>query len=110
MMHLIAQADEGPTKVGTRAKITFIGPFMQQRGATRNHPCSFLLLQSGGEPLKLDYNTRSDAVEARRQLLQNPNTHSVHSLKLLTAIQKALQQALGETIPNETEVEDNDVL
>jgi hypothetical protein len=68
------------------AKISFIGPVQQTRGNSH----SFLYLQGGADPIKLEYPSKLAATQARNQLLKGNNTHPVGNLKLLQAIRRAL--------------------
>lgn len=57
---------------------------------------TILLLQSAGEPIQLEYQTRDEMTSARRQLMQSPATFMVQTGKLFNAIGKALEMS-GET-------------
>jgi hypothetical protein len=96
-----------------RSTLMFVGPIVSNPGDKRNGPRCFHLLNAGGGMLKLDYDSPKEALSARRQILQAKNAHSVSSLKLLQAIQEAIEQAQspqGEGYPTETDIEDKDAL
>ena len=71
-----------------------IGPVTSERavlGGKRVLSNYFLLLPTGGDPIKLEYLDKPAAAEARVQLLTSPGTHRVASTKLLQAIHVAIQ-------------------
>ncbi len=97
-------AKTGPAKTRPAMTLSFVGPIAWEGGRTRHEPCYFLLLQSTGQALKLEYANHAGAISARRQLNTGKDTHFVPSMKLLQAIQQALQLAqppAGPTIPDE---------
>ncbi|MEK1853068.1 MAG: hypothetical protein AAAC48_14655 [Phyllobacterium sp.] len=82
------------------AKITFIGPISVESRITANGrrvvSYYFLLLQAGGDPLKLEYPDMASAVGSRKQLLKSSVAQNVGSAKLLKAIHQAMQAILEE--------------
>lgn len=76
-------------------KITFLGPIQWEKESTILKSVGFLLLQLPTSPIKLSYDTERQARAARQDLLKNPNTHSLPSLKLLMAVYAASQQLLS---------------
>ena len=90
-----------------KPKTTFVGPITGQKAPNGRAGATFSIVQAGGS-LKLEYGSRGEGHTARRQLLLDPNTHSVPSNNLLQAIQGALQDAAHDIPPTETEVGDSD--
>jgi hypothetical protein len=85
------------------APITFVGPLVWEHGAAgRNAPCTFYMLQSSGQSIKLEYANKAEAMAARKLLLKGVNAHHVASMRLLQAIQQALavQQAAATEVPD----------
>jgi len=82
------------------AKITFIGPISVESRITPNGrrvlSYYFLLLQAGGDPLKLEYGDMASAASSRKQLLKSSVAQNVGSAKLLKAIHQAMQAAVQE--------------
>ncbi|WP_113155919.1 hypothetical protein [Nitratireductor sp. OM-1] len=77
-------------------KTTFVGPVATDtlvRAGKRSTHYHFLLLQAGGDPLRLDYDTKQEARTARQLLSKNQGTYAVPTLKLLRGIQAALGEA-----------------
>ena len=74
--------------------ITFLGPVQWTGKWIAGIPAHFLFLQSNGTTLKLEYNARSTAADARADLLATPLTYPVNSMRLLQAIQAALHASL----------------
>ena len=66
-------------------KTTFVGPITK-----RAKSYSFLILQGGMDPIKLEYPTQMVSRQSRAQLLETHHTYPVPSTKLLMAIQQAL--------------------
>ena len=60
----------------------------------------FLLMQGQGDPLKLEYDGKSAANVARRQLLQNPSAYAVPTTLLLGAFEFALKAAFNSGAEN----------
>ena len=61
--------------MGMNQKPTFVGPVTTERavlGGKRVLNSYFLLLPTGGDPIKLEYLDKVQAVEARAQLLTSP--------------------------------------
>jgi hypothetical protein len=81
------------------ATISFVGPLSWDGRSGRHEPCYFVLLQSTGQALKLEYANQAEAIRARRQLNTGKDAHFVHSTKLLLAIQASLQAALASLYP-----------
>jgi hypothetical protein len=82
-----------------RAPITFVGPLVWEHGAAgRNAPCTFYMLQSSGQSLKLEYANKAEAMAARKLLLKGVNTHHVGAQSLLQAIQTALSSLLAVAV------------
>ncbi|MEY9560527.1 hypothetical protein [Sinorhizobium fredii] len=73
--------------------LTFIGPVFADHQPPNPPNYSFLLLQSGADPIKLDYSDKATARRARKQLLTAGLTYPVNSNNLLQAIQHALSLA-----------------
>ena len=71
-------------------KTTFVGPITK-----RAKSYSFLILQGGMDPIKLEYPTQMVARQSRAQLLETHHTYPVPSTKLLMAIQQALNEEHG---------------
>lgn len=81
-------------------KPTFIGPISSERSIATGQRVSsyyFLLLQTGSEPLKLEYPSRRVAVAARKHLLNSSSAFAVSSAKLLQAIYAAMQESASHT-------------
>ena len=71
---------------GHEPEADLLGPVTTERavlGGKRVLNSYFLLLPTGGDPIKLEYLDKVQAVEARTQLLTSPGTHRVASTKLL---------------------------
>ena len=82
-----------------RFTISFLGPMKPTKpGGKRYEPWEFVLLQ-GASPVKLTYPNRDEALRARRTFLANPNTYSVPTPKLFTAIRSALDEAIANAAP-----------
>ena len=79
-----------------KPKITFVGPVHLQAVKNGRAGGAITILQSGGA-LNLEYPSWNAATAARRALLLDTRYHSVPSLKLLSAIQNALQEAKAES-------------
>ena len=80
-------------------KTTFVGPITKRRKSY-----SFLILQGGMDPIKLEYPTQMVSRQSRAQLLETHHTYLVPSTKLLMAIQQALNEEHGSPLqeqPNE---------
>ena len=73
---------------------TFIGPVQWEGKWQAEKPAHFLLLQSSGATIKLEYISRLTAAGARQDLLANPHTYPVASMRLLQGIQEALKANL----------------
>ncbi|MBN7763695.1 hypothetical protein JYP52_21385 [Nitratireductor aquibiodomus] len=76
-------------------KTTFIGPVATDtmvRAGKRSTRYHFLLMQAGGEPLRLDYDTKEEAHTARQLLSKNQGTYTVPTLKLFRGIQAVLAE------------------
>ena len=71
-------------------KTTFVGPITK-----RAKSYSFLILQGGVDPIKLEYSTQMVSRQSRAQLLETHHTYPVPSTKLLMAIQQALNEEHG---------------
>ena len=71
-------------------KTTFVGPITK-----RAKSYSFLILQGGMDPIKLEYPTQMVSRQSRAQLLETHHTYPVPSTKLLMAIQQALNEEHG---------------
>ena len=71
-------------------KTTFVGPITKRRKSY-----SFLILQGGMDPIKLEYPTQMVSRQSRAQLLETHHTYPVPSTKLLMAIQQALNEEHG---------------
>ena len=71
-------------------KTTFVGPITKRRMSY-----SFLILQGGMDPIKLEYPTQMVSRQSRAQLLETHHTYPVPSTKLLMAIQQALNEEHG---------------
>jgi hypothetical protein len=56
---------------------------------------SFLILQGGMDPIKLEYPTQMVSRQSRAQLLESHHTYPVPSTKLLMVIQQALNEEHG---------------
>jgi len=84
-----------------RKPITFLGPLtVLTRNRVTNRPKTwgFVVMQAGANGLSLEYDTYEDAVAARRQLLVGANAYQVPSVKLLGAIQQAMEQAKKDAL------------
>ena len=84
-----------------RKPITFLGPLtVLTRNRVTNRPKTwgFVVMQAGANGLSLEYDTCEDAVAARRQLLVGANAYQVPSVKLLGAIQQAMEQAKKDAL------------
>ena len=84
-------------------KTTFVGPITK-----RAKSYSFLILQGGMDPIKLEYPTQVVSRQSRAQLLETHHTYPVPSTKLLMAIQQALNEEHGtplQPLPNEWDEE-----
>ena len=82
-----------------RPKTTFVGPITKSANSY-----SFLILQGGMDPIKLEYPTQMVSRQSRAQLLETHHTYPVPSTKLLMAIQQALNEEHGTPLqqqPNE---------
>ena len=76
-----------------------MGPITKRRKSY-----SFLILQGGMDPIKLEYPTQMVSRQSRAQLLETHHTFPVPSTKLLMAIQQALNEEHGtplQPLPNE---------
>ena len=87
-----------------RQKTTFVGPITKS-----DNSYSFLILQGGMDPIKLEYPTQMVSRQSRAQLLETHHTYPVPSTKLLMAIQQALNEEHGTSLqaaePNEWDEE-----
>ena len=77
-------------------KTTFVGPITK-----RAKSYSFLILQGGMDPIKLEYPTQMVSRQSRAQLLETHHTYPVPSTKLLMAIQQALNEEHGTPLQQE---------
>ncbi len=73
------------------ATVTFVSPVR----ATEASPqlWEFLVVQAGGQPLRLEYNSAAEAIKARHDMLSD-HVHPVNTWKLFTAIVAALNEAV----------------
>ena len=84
-------------------KTTFVGPITKRRKSY-----SFLILQGGMDPIKLEYPTQMVSSQSRAQLLETHHTYPVPSTKLLMAIQQALNEEHGTPLQQEPNAWDED--
>ena len=80
------------------SKTTFVGPINK-----RAKSYSFLILQGGVDPIKLEYPTQMVSRQSRAQLLETHHTYAVPPTKLLMAIQQAINEEHGtplQPLPN----------
>lgn len=86
--------------------ITFVSPVSLSTETPRSSKWGFLLMQGAGQTLSLEYDTYSEAIAARQDILKLPSTYKVPSKTLFQAITKALTAASKEGTP--TPIKDPD--
>jgi hypothetical protein len=87
-----------------KPKITFVGPIYSKIAHGKRAASLFNVLQDGGSIL-LTYANYVEAATARRALLADLLTYPVPTNKLLSAIQKAMQDVKAQEPPSVTEAE-----
>ncbi len=82
--------------------ITFLGPLTNFGARYGKREWGFILLQQGGNALKLEYTNKEEADAARLILAKGEHVYKVQSVALLYGIEIALKQAAMQSQVAET--------
>ena len=87
-----------PTARKPLKPVTFVGPLV---ASGSNGGISFALIQVGSNPLHLTYQSKTVAIQARKQLLKSANTVLVSNPTTFAAVIATLSQALKQPFGEE---------
>ena len=76
--------------------VTFVGPVTNFGATYGKKEYGFLMLQTAGQPLKLEYPSKLEALQARSTIMEGQNTFGIQKNHVLRGVEMALKQAFKE--------------